>query len=328
MLVALQQRLRELAEDVGADLSPLTKRLIRQLSTTAKGWVIRRFSAAATGNLFELQDENGNVIGYFSPTALLQTPGYRLGADMRLWAIVAGQSAIRSYNALQLGGLSEGDFDVQPANVGGPQEMAVVIPQRRGRGLDIRKTDALADAEDFVRYYDRLTGQKFAVTKDGFVVFGDGSVQSTAQQKVVLTTDRVNNNATANTIADITGLSFPVVAGRHYDFEFVIRYSAAAVETGARFSINGPAGEVGYHTVMTSAAASGQPVVSVSHYTAYNLPTAAGTFTPYLNGNLCIIRGVVSPTANGNVVARFASEIASSAITVRAARSYVNYSLI
>ena len=68
--------------------------------------------------------------------------------------------------------------------------------------------------------------------------------------------------------------------------------------------------------------------LKAQNYTAYNLPTAAGTFTPYLNGNLCIIRGVVSPTANGNVVARFASEIASSAITVRAARSYVNYSLI
>lgn len=58
---------------------------------------------------------------------------------------------------------------------------------------------------------------------------------------VVLASDVTNNNATANTIADVTGLSFSVTAGETYHFEFFIPYTAAATTTGSRWSINGPA---------------------------------------------------------------------------------------
>ncbi len=56
-----------------------------------------------------------------------------------------------------------------------------------------------------------------------------------------LGSDVVNNNVTANTMADVTGLSFAVLSGVTYKFRFVIRYDAAATTTGSRWSINGPA---------------------------------------------------------------------------------------
>ncbi len=57
--------------------------------------------------------------------------------------------------------------------------------------------------------------------------------------------------------------------------------------------------------------------------TAYGLP-AASNLTSAVNtaGNMAIIEGVITPTANGNVQLRFASEVASSAITAKAG-SYV-----
>ena len=51
---------------------------------------------------------------------------------------------------------------------------------------------------------------------------------------VTLASDVTNANAVANTIADVTGLSFPVVAGQTFQFEFFIDYTAAATTTGSR----------------------------------------------------------------------------------------------
>jgi len=69
---------------------------------------------------------------------------------------------------------------------------------------------------------------------------GNNTIGS-ALTAVVLGSDVTNNNAVANTIQDVTGLSFPVVAGNTYSFEFNIIYTAAATTTGSRWSINGPA---------------------------------------------------------------------------------------
>jgi len=51
---------------------------------------------------------------------------------------------------------------------------------------------------------------------------------------VVLGADVINNNAVANTMQDVTGLSFPVTAGKSYRFYFLSRYDAAATTTGSR----------------------------------------------------------------------------------------------
>lgn len=132
---------------------------------------------------------------------------------------------------------------------------------------------------------------------------------------VVLSSDVTNNNGTANTIADVTGLSFSVVSGQTYWFEFIIPYTAAATTTGSRWSINGPGSPtlLHYRSEYTLTATS----VTANSATAYDIP-AASNATSLTAGNIATIWGIIKPSSDGTVVARFASEVSSSAIVAKA----------
>lgn len=135
---------------------------------------------------------------------------------------------------------------------------------------------------------------------------------------VGLASDITNNNAVANTLQDVTGLSFAVTANLVYWFRFVIAYTAAATTTGSRWTINGPAVTfLNYRsrytlTATTETLNAGQ--------TAYSIP-AASNATSLTAGNVAIIEGIIRPSANGTVIARFASEVANSAIVAKAGSS-------
>lgn len=130
---------------------------------------------------------------------------------------------------------------------------------------------------------------------------------------VVLGGNIVNNNAVANTIQSITGLQFPVVAGTRYAFEFHIDYSAAATTTGSRFSITGPTfTRLSYESHYSLTATSRTFNTGAA---AYDLPAASNASSASTASNYALIRGIILPSANGDVVARFASEVANSAIT-------------
>lgn len=132
---------------------------------------------------------------------------------------------------------------------------------------------------------------------------------------VVLSGDVVNNNGTANTIADVTGLSFAVTAGETYWFEFVIPYTSAATTTGSRWSINGPAAPTMLN--MRSEYTLAATTTTVNSITAYDIP-AASNATSLTAGNVATMWGVITPSQNGTVIARFASEVSGSAITAKA----------
>jgi hypothetical protein len=130
-----------------------------------------------------------------------------------------------------------------------------------------------------------------------------------------------NNNAVANTIADVTGLSFPVIAGNRYAFRFVIDYTAAATTTGSRWTLNGPAfTRLAYSSQYSLTATSS----TFNEAVAYAIPAASSASSANTTGNVAIIEGFIQPSANGDVIARFASEIASSAIVAKVG-SYVDY---
>jgi len=164
---------------------------------------------------------------------------------------------------------------------------------------------------------------------EGFRVFTSaGAVKTSLNQGnnattsgeglVVLGADVTNNNAVANTIADITGLLVPLTNGQRIGFEAWIRYTAAATTTGARFSVQAAAGfsELTYD--------SNVPLTTTSLTTnrsnaANDLPAASNASSPQTTlGNLAIVRGIIRPSADGNLQFRFASEIASSAIVAKA----------
>jgi hypothetical protein len=132
----------------------------------------------------------------------------------------------------------------------------------------------------------------------------------------VLGSNVINNNATANTIADVTGLSFPVTNGKTYWFQFNIQYTAAATATGSRWSINGPTTtRLNYRSEYSLTTTT---TTLNTQNTAYDLPAASNATSALTTGNWATIEGMITPSADGTVTARFASEIASSAITALA----------
>lgn len=150
------------------------------------------------------------------------------------------------------------------------------------------------------------------------ITTGTANAVSTGWSTAVLASDVTNNNAVANTIQDITGLSFPVVNATRYWFEFFIYYTANATSTGARFSINGPTQtELAFYTHLTTgtSTALGTDNMAEVIVSAYDTPAAA-TLNANLQ-NIAYIRGFIRPSADGTVIARFASEVASNAVVAK-----------
>jgi hypothetical protein len=133
---------------------------------------------------------------------------------------------------------------------------------------------------------------------------------------VSIATDVINNNAIANTIQDITGLSFSVTSGKTYWFKFIIPYTSPAATTGSRFSINGPATSALYFSLLNPSG-TGTRIIEFG-LTAYDTPAASSTASPNTLSSLAIIEGIATFSASGTLIGRFASEVSNSAITAKA----------
>jgi hypothetical protein len=163
--------------------------------------------------------------------------------------------------------------------------------------------------------YANSGGQKHSLNQ------GTNAVAS-GDSLVVLGADVVNSNATANTLQNITGLQFPMVAGLRYAFEFTIRYFAAASGTGSRFTINGPAfDELCYDSDNSLTVASRTFNTGMG---GYQQPATSNASSAGTTANLAKIEGIIRPTVDGDLIAQFASEVAASAITAKAG-SHVRY---
>lgn len=133
---------------------------------------------------------------------------------------------------------------------------------------------------------------------------------------VELTSDVVNNNITANTIQDVTGLSFSVVNGNTYWFRFFIPFTSASANTGSRWSINGPAFTALYYSSFYTNSVTA--VTRNEGLSAYDLPAASNATSSINLTNIAVVEGIVTPSTDGTLIARFASEVSNSAITAKA----------
>ena len=147
-------------------------------------------------------------------------------------------------------------------------------------------------------------------------MWGSNNATVNAINTTVLAADVINNNATANTIMDVTGLSFPVVAGKMYWFEFNIFYTAQATTTGSRWSVNGPGSPTALCYTSEYSLAATTTTRNANNLT-YDLPAACNATSSSTGSNQAIIYGFIIPSSNGTVIARFASEVLSSAITAK-----------
>lgn len=127
------------------------------------------------------------------------------------------------------------------------------------------------------------------------------------------TTSNQTINAGAGVFTDITGLTFPVVSGTDYAFEFYITFQSAAATTGWRAGVNCPAGALdfwaGSQTIANGAA--GVATHTERHnVTRDDMTLLTATVTQAVDLNVRIV-GRYCCTANGTFAARFANELAA-----------------
>lgn len=141
------------------------------------------------------------------------------------------------------------------------------------------------------------------------------------EQMVILETNVTNNEAVANTLKDVTGLSFDVLGGTLYEFEFYGFYTSAASTTGSRWVINGPTvALLAYESQYTLSASA---ITQNQALSTYNQPASCNA-TSITSGNTFRIQGWIQPSTDGTVQLRFASEVSASAIVCKAG-SWVKY---
>lgn len=134
--------------------------------------------------------------------------------------------------------------------------------------------------------------------------------------KVYRVTSDYSNSTTSFTA--ITGLAAPVESGKFYMIEAYIIRLTAATTTGSQFAIGNVAMTSMVLSEFASNLASTTASTSVSG-TATAVDTAIVAEATGPAGNvLAVIGGMINPSASGTVQLKGASEVAASAITVKA----------
>lgn len=142
---------------------------------------------------------------------------------------------------------------------------------------------------------------------------------------LVLGADVTNAEAVANTLVAVTNLGIALEANALYDFEYHLVYTAAATTTGSRFTLNGPAAT--YLNYSSEYSLTTTTTTRNALLQAYNVPAACNATSAATGNNWALIKGVIQPSAAGNLVPWFASEVSASAIVVKAG-SFVRYQKI
>lgn len=134
-----------------------------------------------------------------------------------------------------------------------------------------------------------------------------------------------SNVATSSTsLANVTGLSFPVISGVKYKFMFYIVYTANATSRGSRWTINGPAfTDLKYYSKYPSSGTANAYYNQATYDGAAATGNSASTTC-----NIAVIEGVIIPSSSSTeVIARFASE-ASGTMTAIGGISYVEWEIL
>jgi len=164
----------------------------------------------------------------------------------------------------------------------------------------------------------------------GFQVFAStGAVKQSINQganapltnslsTIILGSDVTNNNAVANTIADVTGLSIAVRANKKYYFKFVIYYTAAATTTGSRWCVKCSTGAATNLAFISEYSLTTTTSTRNAQVQGFDLPATCNATSASTANNMAILEGYFIPTADGDFIARFASEVANSAIVAKA----------
>lgn len=129
-----------------------------------------------------------------------------------------------------------------------------------------------------------------------------------------------DQSSAALAFADVTDLSFAVTSGKTYKFKIFCQFDVTNTSTGTRWAVNGPAfTRLFYNVIWTS----GTGLQANQAFQTYDA-TSATANSHFTATNCAIIEGIVTPSANGTLIARFACELTITSVTCKAG-SYIEY---
>jgi len=196
---------------------------------------------------------------------------------------------------------------------------AVVTVKLDANGTQYTLCKVTLATTERLQYQEGVGFQVFASTGALKQSINQGANASTSGlTAVVLGSDVTNNNAVANTIADVTGLSFSVTAAKWYYFKAVIYYTAAATTTGSRWGVNCTAGTAAQLSFTSEYSLTTTTTTRNALIQAFDSPAASNATSASTTNNMAVLEGYFQPTATGTFIIRFASEVLSSAIVAKA----------
>lgn len=270
---------------------------------------------ASTSDLLRVVTSNASALDVqvsgmdMEPVSTDRPVGYRLNTAISSVTTTTiagspGAGVIRSIKTISL------------RNKGGSTNVVTIIHTDGTTAVEV--IEAVLAPDCSLHYHENASwwitdSQGRAVTSN---VPNAGITVSGADTVTQLSGDVTNNNASANTMADVTGLSFSVLANKLYWFVFHIVYTAAATTTGSRWSISGPASPT-YLDYASWYALTSTTRTENNFLQAYDQPASSNATSATTGNNYARIEGVIQPASDGTVIARFASEVSNSAIVAK-----------
>jgi hypothetical protein len=162
--------------------------------------------------------------------------------------------------------------------------------------------------------YIRINADNTTTTRTPSQVLSDLGI-SNPLSSVTLTSD-VTISAVNTSLADVTGLSFPITAGTSYRFRAELQVITSASGTGMKFAVNANAGvsSINYRAISVGATAGVQVF-----WSSFTLDSSTGVTTATVTNQYVTIEGLVTGNNNGTVIMRFGKMIAAAgSLTVKA----------
>lgn len=134
----------------------------------------------------------------------------------------------------------------------------------------------------------------------------------------------VDTTCLLTSLANIGGMTFPLVAGQQYSYKYVLIYSTAATTTGVRLSLVFPTATTQSALVTIHGLAADGAASEWSGTINSSGDIVTSTAVAVINVNyIAIIEGTILPSANGILILQFASEVAAAATLKRGSVGHI-----
>jgi len=148
--------------------------------------------------------------------------------------------------------------------------------------------------------------------------------QDLGLSRVVLSSD-VSTTAVSTALVDVTGLSFPIVAGNTYKFTARLVHTASVANIGLKWAVNADVAvsNITYRTLQNGGVVS---AFYIHHANALN--SASGNTGATQSNHINTIEGIVVASNTGTAIIRFGKSAANAGTLTCKAGSYVEYETI